>query len=107
MQGKRRRIAAALKAKVALEALGGEKTTNEIAGKYEVHPNQVAAWKKRLRESAADFFAERRARDAAAARQAGERNAKARRPQNVVKGLGIQASRETRHERPGERSHRM
>ncbi|MBN1866825.1 transposase [Candidatus Sumerlaeota bacterium] len=58
MQGKRRRIPAALKAKVALEALAGEKTTNEIAGKYEVHPNQVAAWKKQLRESAADFFAD-------------------------------------------------
>jgi len=65
MQGKRRRIPAALKAKVALEALAGEKTTNEIAGKYEVHPNQVGAWKKQLRESAADFFAERRAHDAA------------------------------------------
>lgn len=65
MHGKRRRIAAALKAKAALESLSGEKTTNEIAAKYEVHPNQVSAWKKQLRESAADFFADRRVRDTA------------------------------------------
>ncbi len=34
------------KAKVAIEAIKGEKTINEIASIYEVHPNQVRQWKK-------------------------------------------------------------
>ena len=46
MQGKRRKLPGELKAKAALEALAGDKTINEIASKYEVHPNQVSTWKK-------------------------------------------------------------
>jgi transposase-like protein len=38
------------KAKVAIEAIKGEKTINEIASVYEVHPNQVRQWKKRALE---------------------------------------------------------
>ena len=37
---------AELKAKVALEALADRKTVNEITGTYEVHPHQVATWKR-------------------------------------------------------------
>ncbi len=42
----RRRFTADFKAKVALEALRGDKTIQEIAGRHKVHPNQVSAWKR-------------------------------------------------------------
>jgi len=42
---KRRKFAPEFKAKVALDALRGDKTTQEIATKYKVHPNQVSTWK--------------------------------------------------------------
>lgn len=54
---KRRQFSAEFKAKVALEALRGELTAAEIAKKYEVHPNMIAGWKRRLTEEAADLFA--------------------------------------------------
>ena len=41
MAGQRRRYSAALKAKVAIEAIKGQKTTNEIAAEYVVHPTQI------------------------------------------------------------------
>jgi len=44
------------KAKVALEAIGGEKTVQEIATSYAVHPNLVSVWKKQLLESAGTIF---------------------------------------------------
>jgi transposase len=53
----RKKISAELKAKVALEALKGLKTGNEIASLYEVHPNQVCQWKKEFAEKAATIFA--------------------------------------------------
>ena len=64
MQGKRRKLPGQLKAKVALEAVAGEKTINEIAGKYEVHPTRVGTWERPLQEAARDFFADRRRRRA-------------------------------------------
>ena len=42
----RKVFGAEFKAKVALEALAGRQTVNEIAGAYEVHPHQVATWKR-------------------------------------------------------------
>ena len=42
----RRRFTADFKAKVALEALRGDRTIQEIAGRHKVHPNQVSAWKR-------------------------------------------------------------
>ena len=42
----RRRFTADFKAKVALEALRGDKTMQEIAARYKVHPNQVSTWKR-------------------------------------------------------------
>ena len=42
----RKSFTAEFKAKVALEALRSEKTVNELAGAYDVHPNQVSNWKR-------------------------------------------------------------
>ena len=44
------------KSRVALEAMRGELTIAEIASKYQVHPNQVQNWKKRLQEGASELF---------------------------------------------------
>lgn len=52
----RRNHSGSFKAKVALEALRGDKTVAEIATKYEVHPNQVTDWKRQLLERAAELF---------------------------------------------------
>ena len=46
MKGKRRQHSAELKSRVALEAIRGVTTVQEIASKYEVHPTLVAKWKK-------------------------------------------------------------
>lgn len=43
---KRRRFTAEFKARVALEALRGDRTIQEIAAKHQVHPNQVSMWKR-------------------------------------------------------------
>jgi len=47
MHGMRRQHDAAVKAKVALEAIKGEKTIAQIAGEYSIHPNQVRMWRDR------------------------------------------------------------
>ena len=44
------------KSRVALEALRGELTAAEIAGKYQVYPNQVQQRKKKLLESVPEIF---------------------------------------------------
>jgi len=44
------------KAKVALEAIRGAKTANEIAQEFGVHPTQVGQWKKELQDSGAGVF---------------------------------------------------
>ena len=52
----RRRFTADFKAKVALEALRGDKTIQEIAGRHKVHPNQVSIWKRQAVEGLGDVF---------------------------------------------------
>lgn len=60
MRRKRRALPAEFKAKVALAALRGDLTLNEVATKYEVHANQVSTWKKQLLEASKDFFSDGR-----------------------------------------------
>lgn len=62
---KRKQHSGAFKAKVALEAVKGERTLNELAGQFEIHPSQVVQWKKHLVAGASDLFGGGVARDAA------------------------------------------
>jgi transposase len=53
---KRRNFTDQFKAKVALESRRGDKTIQEIAAKYQVHPNQVSTWKRQAIDGMADLF---------------------------------------------------
>lgn len=55
-RNKRKVYTSEFKAKVGLEALKGDKTINEIAQKYEVHPLQIGQWKKAIQERASSLF---------------------------------------------------
>jgi transposase-like protein len=48
-----------LKARVALEAIKGHKTANEIAAEYGVHPTQIAQWEKQALDGLLDLFSTR------------------------------------------------
>lgn len=56
MSRKRRVFGSSFKAKVALAAVRGDKTTAELASKFAVHTSQVTAWKKQLLEQAGELF---------------------------------------------------
>ena len=56
MKSGRRNHTAQFKAKVAVEALKGLKTTNELATQYEVHPTQITRWRRQMLEQAPDLF---------------------------------------------------
>ncbi len=52
----RRRFTADFKAKVALEALRGDQTIQEMAARYKVHPNQVSTWKRQAIDGLGAIF---------------------------------------------------
>ena len=51
----RRRFTAEFKAKVALEAIRGERTISELATKHQLHPNQITQWKRQAIENLASL----------------------------------------------------
>ena len=53
---KRRRFTADFKAKVALEALRGDQTIQQIATRYKIHPNQVSTWKAKAVSGLGEVF---------------------------------------------------
>ena len=52
----RRRFSRSFKARVALEALSERYTLAELAAKYELHPNQISAWKRQAKDGLPEVF---------------------------------------------------
>ena len=52
----RRRFTGEFKARVAMEAMRGDKTIQEIASKHKVHPNQVSGWKRQAIDGLSEVF---------------------------------------------------
>ena len=57
MKRPRRNHSPVFKAKVALQALRGDKTLAELAQQHDIHPNQITTWKSQLLEHAPELFA--------------------------------------------------
>lgn len=64
MAKQRKTYSAELKARIALEAIKGQRTVNEIATHYDVHPNQVPIWKKQALDELPQLFSSSRHRAA-------------------------------------------
>ncbi len=56
MGKKRVRHSAEFKGKVALEALKGVQTVNELAGHYQIHPTQISQWKRQVQGRVKELF---------------------------------------------------
>ena len=69
----RRKFTKEFKAKIALEAIKGQRTLNELAKEYGVHPNQIGMWKKKLLEIAPEVFRQGKDRDAERAKEERDR----------------------------------
>jgi transposase-like protein len=63
MPKQRNHDSADFNAKVALAAMKGQHTVNELAASFGVHPNQVLQWKKQALEAIPDAFSARRVRE--------------------------------------------
>jgi putative transposase len=66
MTKQRKNYSADFKAKVAIAAIKGDQTVNEIASTFGVHPNQVSIWKKQALSVIPDAFSSRLSRQAEA-----------------------------------------
>lgn len=62
MPRQRRNFTAEFKTKVVLEAIKGQRTLNEIAQRYSIHPNQIVQWKKQALAHMPAAFADRSGR---------------------------------------------
>ena len=62
MARQRKQYTGAFKAKIALEAIKGQRTIQELATAHGIHPNQITTWKKQLLASAEEIFSGARER---------------------------------------------
>ena len=76
MRRKRRNHSSAFKAKVALAAIKGDRTLADLAEQFDVHPNQIQEWRKRLLENADTVFGRGQQQQEEAAGQVKELHAK-------------------------------
>lgn len=65
----RKRYGSKFKAKVALEALKGEKTAAELASRYGVHSSQITRWKKQVMEMLPEVFSNKQEKELAEAEE--------------------------------------
>jgi len=59
----RKSFSAEFKAQVAIEAIKGNKTINELVSEFSVHATQINAWKKQMLSSMSDVFSSKRDKD--------------------------------------------
>jgi len=59
----RKKYSSEFKAKVALAAIRGEETTNQIASRFRVHPGQVRQWKRQMLENVTAVFDKSKQKD--------------------------------------------
>jgi transposase len=59
----RKKYSAGDKAKIALEALKGDVTLNQLTAKYQIHSTQINGWKKRLKEGVVEIFKDQRSQE--------------------------------------------
>ncbi len=60
----RKKYSAELKARIAVEAVKGQRTIQEIASHYSIHPTMVTNWKRRMLDGASDIFSNGREQSA-------------------------------------------